>query len=369
MSQRRHRPVPFLATALGLAATLGLAACEPAPPVALGFATSGAYLDAAILAVEDARAAGFDVPLDTVLIAEASNRAAPAIEASERLVAIPGLVAVIGHSNSAASLAASQLYNRARVVQIAPTASAVAYSRAGPFSFRMVPPDDRQGAFLADAVARDLSPGDTVAVLFVNDDYGRGLRDAFMAALPPTGLAAPLDLPYVENEMSPGEAGRTVEALGRLRPDAVVWLGRTPSLDTLLGELRGTLGDVPVFGGDALSAAPRVGTPDGRWAAVRYVEFADLQATDAGRRFVRDYEDRFGRTPGVPDALTYDATRIALEGIAAGARTGEELRAYLRGVGRDRPAYQGVSGAVRFDEDGGVDRPYVLLPVIPGGGS
>lgn len=362
MTRRRHRPVRLLAAALGLAA------CQPASPVAVGVATSAAFVDAAVLAVEHARDDGLDVPVDTVLIPESSSRAAPAIEASERLVATPGMVAVIGHSNSAASLAASQLYNRARVVQIAPTATASDYSRAGPFSFRMVPPDDRQGAFLADAVSRAFPAGGAVAVLYVNDDYGRGLRDAFMAALEPTGLAAPLDLPFVEAELSPGGVRQVVEALASVDPDALVWLGRPAGLDRLLAPVRAALGPLPVYAGDALAAVRLQVTLDERWRGVRHVDFADLDGTPAGRRFVREYVSRFGRRPSVPEALTYDAARMALAGIADGAATGDDLRAYLSGLGRDRPAYAGVTGAIRFDDRGDVDRPYVLVPVIAEGG-
>jgi branched-chain amino acid transport system substrate-binding protein len=66
---------------------------------------------------------------------------------------------VVGHVTSGSSLAVSQLYNDAQVVQLSPTATSVLYSQAGPFSYRMVPPDDAQGRFLADVLARDYPAG------------------------------------------------------------------------------------------------------------------------------------------------------------------------------------------------------------------
>ncbi len=162
---------------VALSVLLSTVACGDVggPPV-IAVAGDLAYLDAARMAIEDA----WTSPsiFDTLLIEETSNRAAPALEVAGRIVATPRAVAVVGHTNSAASLVTAQLYNEAEVVQMAPTTTAVAYSEAGPFSFRLVPSDDHQGPFLANALERSFPDGARLALFYVNDDYGRGLRTA-----------------------------------------------------------------------------------------------------------------------------------------------------------------------------------------------
>lgn len=358
----RHTSRGLAAVLLGLAG-LASAACDPAAQPVIGLTSSSAYLDAARLAFES----GADgLPIDTVFLSEGSNRAAPALGAAEELVTIPGIAAVVGHSNSSASLAASQIYNEHQVVQIAPTASATVYSEAGPFSFRLVPPDDRQGEFLA-GVLRDSLPDDAVlALLYVNDDYGRGLRSSLLRALPDGSppFSIGLDLPHTDELMDDAGMQRHIAtSLAASGPDAILWLGRASGLHVLLPTIREQLGAIPVYGGDALASAAHMRSEDRRWEGVRYVAFVDVEATDEGRRFASRFQERFGLPSAGPEALTYDAAGLLLAAVREGARTGPEIREYLLSLGRDRPAYAGVTGPIRFDERGDVERSYSIAVI------
>lgn len=354
----------MLVCALAAAAT---SACADAPRPAIGITNSAAYIDAARLAVADFEATdNGGSAVDTLLRLEASNRAMDALRTAEEFVNTPGIVAVVGHSNSATTLAASQIYNERRVVQLAPTSSAVVYAGAGPYSFRLVPPDDRQGRFLARGLRDSLPAGATVALLYVNDDYGRGLRAAFLEGIaelqdPPRIV---LDLPHTDDlaTLEVAQANQ-VAALEGSGAEAVVWLSRAAALHALLPALRNRVGNLPIFGGDAIVSALTLPVVDDRWAGIRYVSFVDLSATPAGRRFVRRYQERFGVAPSGSHALTYDATRLLLTAFADGARTGPELRDYLGSLGRQRPPYAGVTGPIEFDERGNVDRSYRITGI------
>ena len=358
------------ATTIGcLVALMGAAACRPEPVAVIGISTSASFIRAAEMALEDAMTADPGLEVDTAIVPELYNQAKPALEASQLFVALPGMVAVVGHSNSAASLAASQVYNEHEVVQVAPTASATAYSDAGPFSFRLVPPDDRQGAFLAGSLVNVLPAGTRIAVLYVNDDYGRGLRASLVEAL--TALDAPvdivLDLPHMEPLDSAGGPGsmkaHLLDAVAAADPDAIVWLGRPTTLRPLLPEIRGRLGDVPIYGGDAVASARQLMNGDGRWRDVRYVDFVDMSATPELRAFAARYQEKYGQPAGGPEALTYDAMGLLLSALRAGASTGPEIREYLLTLGRERAPYAGITGPLFFDDRGDVSRSYHLLTV------
>jgi hypothetical protein len=58
--------------------------------------------------------------------------------------------------------------------------------------------------------------------------------------------------------------------------------------------------------------------------------------------------------------------RLLLSGVRAGAGSGEEMRAYLGSLGRERPPFPGLSGPVVFDSLGDVARPYTVLPLRRG---
>ena len=361
---------------------LALVGCGEPDDVTIAVAGTQGFLDAARLAVEDELQAG-DLPhLDTVLVQEVSNRSDPAVRAAQELVETDGLIAVVGHANSVASLATSQVYNANEVVQIAPTSTTPLYSEAGPFSFRMVPPDPVQGEALARLVTDSLASARgggpaRLVVLYVGDDYGRGLRPAFADALPeamPDGSPGPrlvLELPHTEDEVDEVDWNHQVTAVSEANPDAVVWLGRVPALDQLLPKLREELGEVPIYGGDALGPAAQNGDLHSDWDGVHFLDFVDMTATpelvDLGERLRDEEEGDDGvawRGAGGPEALAYDAVRLLLASVRDGATTGPAMRDYLNELGRDRPPFEGIAGPVEFDEHGDMMREYVGERVV-----
>lgn len=342
-----------------------LAACGAEEPRTLGVVLGQPHFDAAQLALEDELAQGPIAGLDTLFILEGGNRAAPAIESAARIAEAPGIVAVIGHSNSAGSLAAAAIYNAAGVTQVAPTSTAPLYGEAGPYSFRMVPPDPLQGRFLAEALDRILPEGGRVALFYVNDDYGRGLRAALLAVLDTGRHDLVIDLPHAE----PGDLAETVKhargAVRSSRPEAVLWLGRASTLDTHLPVFRAELGDVPVLGSDGVVAWWWSAVEDhALWEGVRYVEFLDMEGgSDALMDFRRRYTQRYRREASSAEALVYDAVRVVLQALREGARSGEEVRAFLTSLGRERPAYSGLTGPVSFSDSRDITRPYHMTPI------
>lgn len=343
---------------LALAALIPLASCDGGDRPRIGIATNQAFTDAASLAVGDAQAAWGELPADTVIAIESFTRAAVAIQSATELAA-SGVDAIVGHSSSAASLASAAVYNQNRIVQLSPQSSASAYSQAGPFSFRLVPPDDRQGDFIA-ASLRAIPGVRRVVVLYVNDDYGRGLRSTLLAALASAAPEVVGQVPHLESsQQRPDDLDLARSVIEQTRPDAIVWLGRPIILARYLPVLR-TFGSLPVIASDA-SAVVRAEARSDMWRDVWYVDFVDVEATGPMRDFGNRFEERYGRAVTTADLLTYDATRLLLQAVHDGASSGPEIREWLDSLGRSRPAYEGVTGPIRFDANGDVDRSYVLV--------
>ncbi|MEX0843243.1 MAG: ABC transporter substrate-binding protein [Gemmatimonadota bacterium] len=329
---------------------------------------TGSFLDAMRLALaEDDAENGPIAGLDTLLILEVSNRAGPSLVVAQEMVDRPGMVAVVGHANSTSSLATSQVYNRHRVVQVAPTSTAPLFSEAGPYSFRMVPPDHVQGRFLAEKVAELAPEGARLALYYVNDDYGRALRTAVLPHLQPDRHPVVLDLPHSEgdvHEVNPEELTAALVASGA---HFVLWLGRVPALATFLPRATSRVAPLTVLAGDAVSRAHLLFPLEGWWHGVSYTDFLDITATPELRDFRRRFQHSFDADPGGPEALVYDATRAILAAIRGGARTGEEVRRSLSRLGAGAPPYPGITGPLTFDEHGDVVRDYVVRTIGPPG--
>jgi branched-chain amino acid transport system substrate-binding protein len=248
-----------------------------------------------------------------------------------------------------------------KVVQLAPNSTAMPYSSAGPYSYRMVSADDRQGRFLADRLLQEVR-GKRVALLYVNDDYGRSLRGEVMRAVAPGMVAWVMDAPHVEVDDS-AAVGRTVQALAESRPELVLWLGRGTELNKTLPGIRKALGAVAIIGSDGVANAPTFAGTDARWAGVRWVDLVDMDADAGMRAFSARFKARYGLDAGPAAVLAYDAMKVLIAAIEDGARDGTGVQKYLDQLGRKRPAFQGVAGPVIFDRAGDVARGYVLRQI------
>src|SRR5437899_12786523 len=175
-----------------LAAILSLTACSRGSsrgPIVLGLAgpfsqpRGVSMRHAAELAVRDVHARGGMRGRDLVLrVLDDSGRAEVAIRIAQQLVQDAAVVGVIGHLTSSASLAAGRVYGEARrpVAMISPSASSPDLSGVNPYMFRVCPSDLNHGIQLA-RYARQVLRARRVGVIYLDDDYGRGLRASFAA--------------------------------------------------------------------------------------------------------------------------------------------------------------------------------------------
>lgn len=325
---------------------------------------------AARLALQDVQAAGGAQLRLWVFTGSETTSGREAVAVAESLAADPRVVAVVGHTNSPASLAASQFYNEHRLPQISPTATADLYSAAGPYSFRLVPGDRRQAAFLAIHVAR-LRPRAQVAVVYVNDDYSRGLRAGLVRSLAELRVRLVYEAPFLEGggenrELS--DFASLAEGVGYAGADVVLWLGRWPELEVCLPLLRQVSPEILVFASDGVESDPVFHEAGGRFTGLRFVRFVDTHAEDETLGALRRrYRMLSGRELTSQSLLAYEAIRLVAEAVRAGAQSREAVRTYLNSLGRTRPPYQGVSGAIAFDRNGDNVRPYELAVVTPQG--
>ena len=274
-----------------------------------------------------------------------------ALQVAESLAENPRVMAVVGHANSSASLAGSEVYNQRHVVQVAPTTTAPLYSDAGPWSFRLAPSDLHQARFLADA-ARATGHG-RVAVAYVNDDYGRALYAMTNRALGENGLRSVYDGAFVEDDTTNGPAG-LVKPLVDAKPILLLWLGRAREFAQVAPLLRKALPDLQVLASDGFGGLNVGSDTSGVFDGVQYVRLVNVDRPDSTFQRVRTEYRRATGGQEITDqaALSYDA--VMLVGAAIGEVGGnrERIREWMNHVGRDRPPFAGITGPIAFDGGG-----------------
>lgn len=278
----------------------------------------------------------------TLIALDDEGTGAKAAAVAQELVNADTVLAVVGHANSSATVAAARIYE-GQLPAVSPSASSPELTGLSSWVFRVIPSDSVNGQDLA-RFARGL--GHTkAAILYENNSYGRGLADAFRRAF--RGEITAIDPVAVD--------GKEVEpyvAYLRARDAGLVFVaGSEASGLEILREARrqGLASDF--LGGDGWAGV----TTDTSVSEGVYVG-APFSAEDPRREvreFVEAFRAKFGQEPNSFAALAYDATMVIAQAIERGGATRVEIRDYLASM-RDGAAYRGVTGQIAFQPTGDV---------------
>ena len=149
--------------------------------------------------------------------------AGAATAAAERLVTVDKVSAIMGSDCSGTTGAVLQnvaLPNG--IVMISPASTSPGFTTVeddGLF-FRTAPSDARQGQLMAEIITE--RGFDSVAVTFINNDYGKGLSDSFAAAFEGMGGEITINAPH---EVGKGDYSAEVAALASAGGDLMVVAG------------------------------------------------------------------------------------------------------------------------------------------------
>jgi branched-chain amino acid transport system substrate-binding protein len=354
--------------------TLTLCACNfSRDPIRIGLAGSlsdpvGVPMKrAAELAVDEINAAGgiHGRPLELIERDDYADPDSAVFVATDLYEA--GVSAVIGHLWSSTTLAAAPVYNGGSdpVAAISPSSSSPDISTAGDYTFRICPSDLAHGAALARWV-HDTLHLERGAVLYLNDQYGRGVRQSFVRDFTRRGGVLVAIDPYLGDKPDVAPYLDRIAKMGRV--DFLVVAGNKGDAEEILRQARGRGLSMPVLGGDGLEGIEEAGAiADGVYLSSAYLPTLE---TPANRAFVQAYRRKFpgAGLPNQPAAATYDAVYLLRDVISRAGPKREAVRRALAQVGASAPAFKGVTGTVAFDMRGDVPNQAVYIGVVRDGG-
>jgi branched-chain amino acid transport system substrate-binding protein len=271
--------------------------------------------------------------------------------------------AVVGHLFSGMTLAASPVYNGGKdpVVAISPSSSSPEVTDAGDYTFRICPSDMAHGTVLAHWV-RDRLHLTHGAVLYLNDEYGRGIRQTFVSEFIRLGGDLEADYPYL------GDRPEVEPYLDRLakgnRPEFIVVAGNRSEAEEILRHARKRGLTMPVLGGDGLEGIQEAGAlAEGVYLSSPY--FPSIPSAP-NRRFVQAFRRKYpdAGMPNQPAAATYDAVYLLRDVIAKVGTQRAAVRRALAGVGSVAPPFDGVTGTIAFDGKGDVPNQNVYIGLV-----
>ena len=351
-----------------------LAACRSeSAPILIGWgggplndSTVAPSLHTAQLAVEEInKSGGINGRPLRIVVLEDGGEADSAVRVASMLVD-SGVVAVIGHIYSSTTLASAPVYNDSRnpVLQISPSATSPTITSAGDYTFRICPSDLQYGSALA-RFARNSLGLSRGAILYVNNDYGRGIRRTFTEEFNRLGGTLTQLDPFLE---SAPEIGAYLE---RVTQDAsaefIVVAANIEEGEQVLRQIRERNVRLPIMGGDGFDGMEDKGAiAEGIYSSTVYLPTLN---TEANRKFLEAYRARYplGNPVDYSAAASYDIVYLLRDALLRSGTDRKALRDAVADIGRGAPAFQGVTGSIAFDENGDVPQLNIQIGVVRNG--
>lgn len=272
-----------------------------------------------------------------------------------RIAGDKSVVAVLGHVCSGPHLAAMPMYLKAGIPMITATATSPAISKANKnakgevMAFRTVYLDDYQGRFLAQYAAKALGLK-KVAVFYEQNDYGLGLKQAFVEESGKLGLNVVGTEAYAKNvtDFTP-----QLTKLKAQEPDGIFLAGYYQEASLITGQARKLGITATLFGGEGIDNTDLSrlagAAADGVLVATPFFPEA---GTQAAKDFAAKFKAKYGREAESMSAQAYDAAGILAAAVAAAGPDRAKIRDYLAAMNSPEKAYKGVSGNIYFNQNG-----------------
>lgn len=257
---------------------------------------------------------------------------------------------IIGGVTSNIALAVAPICTTNKVVLLSPSASSPKLSGAGPYFFRNYPSDTLEGRVMADYAVRRMKIR-SVAILYLDKEYGQGLRQVFKDRFTALGGTLTYEQAYPEGTT---DFADYIKAIKSEIPDAIYLPGYYTEIAHALEEIYKQKLKVKLISSGGMANPQFLELVDKEAAeGVVYPQAPyDPQSNDpAVRNFVASYKKQFYSEPGLYAAYAYDALKIVEKAIiACGQNYPQDLRARVADV-----RLNGVTGEVAFDANGDVD--------------
>lgn len=269
------------------------------------------------------------------------------IARARRLVALPGVMGVVGHAGSRGTLITAPIYIEAGIPLVVPTANSGRLWEIGEWVFPLAPTDSVEAAFLGE-VAVDGLKASRIAVYFINTAYGTGIRSELRRWLATRDLRPVDEVPYVVG----ADLATLLEAsLKRSKPDLAVLVGRRIEVAQMAAIIFEHDPSIRLLAADgAYDQLAELLTAAGPAADSLYLTSFWVPDTTVTvqRDFIRRYRLETGREPTAFEAMRYDAVMVLAQAIRQVGPDRVAVRDWLHSLGGSRPPYAGVTGDVSF---------------------
>lgn len=312
------------------------------------------------LAVEEINAAG-GVKGAKLKVVYEDTQAEPkaAVSAMRKLLNSNTIPAVVGDYISSNVLAAAPILEENKVVLISPGASNPKITDAGEYIFRNWPSDALQGVVNAQFAQQNLK-WKRVAILYINNAYGTGLRDVFQKQFAQRGGQIVATEAFAQGAT---DFRTQLTKVKSAKPDGIYLLAYPKEAPLLLKQAKELGVNTRILGTETLDDPKIVSIARN---AAEGIVYTVPKPSDKNVKIVKDfltnYKKKYGKEPGIGADTAYDAVKMLAWAMEQGGFTGPEIQKQLL----ELKNYEGASGVTTLDQNGDAIKPFILKTVKAG---
>ena len=283
-----------------------------------------------------------------LIIEDSKGEPTQAVNAFNKLINVDKVDFVIGSLTSGATLAISPISQENKKLLISPTASNPKLSEAGRYFFRVWPSDNYDGEVAAKYCIEELDAM-KASIVYINNDYGVGLKDVFTSTFNSLGGQVVSVDSYLPDNLN----FRTlITKIKTENVDLVYIPGHPLGIASFLKQSK-ELGLVALFFSN-VSAEDKEFIADAREAAVGLFFVTPAFDLNSNRQevsnFVNSYRKAYnGESPDIHAVKGYEAMFVLIQGFKEGKKTPDEMVNFLLSN-----SFNTISGLLEFNESGDV---------------
>ncbi|MCS7184145.1 MAG: ABC transporter substrate-binding protein [Patescibacteria group bacterium] len=309
-------------------------------------------LAGAELAVKEINEAGGVLGRKLELVVEDDQCSNKGVDAMNKLVNVDKVIAITGPDCSASAGPSLPLAQNGGVPVIIRWASAPHLTKIGDYIFRIYPSDAFQGQFAADFIFNKLNKK-KIAVLYVKNDWGQGLRDVFVEKFKSLGGEIVFDEGVTQEDK---DFRSVISKIKAKKPEAIYLPLYMAGGVVAIKQIKESRLKIPVIGGDAFDADEVIKS-----------DFAEgVMYTVAIVNNPEDFQKRVLEVTGkksekITAPMAYDSVKIIAEAIQkAGKIERQAIKEALKTI-----SYKGISSPlIEFDENGDLKSAVFEVKVI-----
>jgi branched-chain amino acid transport system substrate-binding protein len=313
------------------------------------------------LAVEEINAKG-GISGKKIEIVYEDNKSNPkdCVSAVRKLITVDKVPVLFGPAGSSNFMATAPVAQESKVVMLSAQGTAEKLTQAGPFIFRIIPSNSKQGQRLA-KLAFEMGYRQ-LPVMYINNDWGLDLKDGFVDSFKKMGGVVTDIIPFDEKKT---DYRTELLRANKDNPKAIVNLTYINEGAVQFKQAFETGIKTQWLCGSA-ARAPKMVELAGKAAEGVMGTYPSVpQDTKEFKAFKAAYQKKYGddKIPIFGD-YNYDMVYLTARAVEKGGYTAEGIRAALPAAAKD---YKGVTGDKTFDESRGMEHADIGIWIVKDG--